>query len=239
MEPELVHAEDALDDATRASLTGTHAALALRRGRAVRFLPDVSPFAAVPKDVTDEDWDNLRALARTSPVVLMDGSPGVETVASNQIVGLQMVAGPLFGRRQRAAHKPSNSFEIVRLGPNDADDMLALANRTRPGPFARRTGELGVYFGARHDGTLVAMAGERLRPQGWSEISGVCTDEAFRGRGLARRLMTHVADSALDRGARPFLHVVAANTGAIRLYESMGYVRRRTAILSIVGSPFS
>jgi len=76
------------------------------------------------------------------------------------------------------------------------------------------------------------MAGERLQPDGWIEISGVCTDPAYRGRGLARLLMELVAAGIRQRGQRPFLHVMASNTGAIRLYESMGYSIRRPVDVS-------
>jgi len=91
---------------------------------------------------------------------------------------------------------------------------------------------LGVYLGIRDRGTLIAMAGERLQPDGWIEISGVCTDPAYRGRGLARLLMELVAAGIRQRGQRPFLHVMASNTGAIRLYESMGYSIRRPVDVS-------
>lgn len=222
-----------LDDAVGESLSHIHAPFAIRRNRIVGYRPDVSPFAAMPETPTGADWDDLRRLAVDRPVVLMDAPAGIEHVATSQTVGLQMVAGPhLAGRR----HSPSTpgGFEIVRLGPRDSDEMVALAQRTQPGPFAPRTVELGTYLGARCDGALVAMAGERLRPRGWSEISGVCTDESFRGQGLARRLMTLVADAATDRGDVPFLHVAGSNTDAIRLYESMGFVRRRAAVLSVV-----
>jgi predicted GNAT family acetyltransferase len=98
--------------------------------------------------------------------------------------------------------------------------------RTRPGPFLARTIELGAYYGVRDGGRLVAMAGERLRPPGWTEISAVCTDERHRGRGLAGRLVRHVAAGIRARGEIPFLHAASANTGAVRLYESLGFARR-------------
>ncbi|GAA2551639.1 hypothetical protein GCM10010435_22280 [Winogradskya consettensis] len=72
------------------------------------------------------------------------------------------------------------------------------------------------------------MAGERLRPPGWTEISAVCTDAAYRGRGLATRLVRAVAAGIRARGETPFLHTGAANTTAIRLYESIGFELRRS-----------
>lgn len=123
--------------------------------------------------------------------------------------------------------------EAVRLGPADVPEMLDLVARTRPGPFEPRTVELGTYLGVRRGGALVAMAGERLRPPGWSEISGVCTDESVRGQGLGGGLVRAVAHEIGQRGETPFLHAAASNTGAVRLYESLGFaLRRRTVFLA-------
>ncbi len=118
--------------------------------------------------------------------------------------------------------------EAVPLGARDVPEMLDLVARTEPGPFRPRTVELGTYLGIRYRGRLVAMAGERLRPPGWSEISAVCTDPDFRGRGLAGRLIRAVAAVIRERGETPFLHAVASNTDAIRLYERLGFTLRRT-----------
>ena len=119
--------------------------------------------------------------------------------------------------------------EAVRLGPADVPEMLDLVERTRPGPFLPRTVELGTYLGIRRNGALIAMAGERLHPPGWTEISAVCTDPDFRGEGLATRLILAVAHGIRERGETPFLHTAASNTNAIRLYESLGFrLRRRT-----------
>jgi predicted GNAT family acetyltransferase len=73
------------------------------------------------------------------------------------------------------------------------------------------------------------MAGERLHPTGWTEISAVCTDEAWRGQGLATRLTRAVGAGIRARGEIPFLHAVAANKTAIKLYEDLGFRHRRAA----------
>jgi predicted GNAT family acetyltransferase len=105
--------------------------------------------------------------------------------------------------------------------------MLRLAALTKPGPFLPRTVELGGYLGIRRDGELVAMAGERFRPQGWTEISAVCTDPAWRGHGFASRLTRAVAAGIAARGDIPFLHAIGTNTTAIRLYKELGFAHRR------------
>lgn len=106
--------------------------------------------------------------------------------------------------------------------------MLDLVARTQPGPFLPRTHEMGTYLGIRRGGALVAMAGERLRPPGWSEISAVCTDPAHRGLGLGSRLVRAVGAVIRERGDVPFLHATATNTAAVRVYEGLGFTLRRT-----------
>jgi predicted GNAT family acetyltransferase len=96
---------------------------------------------------------------------------------------------------------------------------------------------MGTYLGLRHEGALIAMAGERMRPPGWTEISAVCTDPAFRGRGLATRLIRAVAHGIRARGERAFLHAGVTNTGAIRLYESIGFELRRRPTFRAVRVP--
>ena len=103
---------------------------------------------------------------------------------------------------------------------------MDLVARTEPGPFRPRTYELGTYLGLHRDGRLVAMAGERLHPAGWTEISAVCTEPEYRGRGFAARLVGAVAAGIRARGETPFLHAAADNTGALRLYENLGFRTR-------------
>jgi ribosomal protein S18 acetylase RimI-like enzyme len=222
---------ETLDNPVWASLTGAHSRLALVNGRAARYPGDVSPFMGVPDDARPDDWRQLAALAGEDAVVLMNPPASLPASWSllRQIEGLQMLAP----EDADPAEPSMGDWHVNQLGPADAADMLALATATEPGPFAARTGVLGVYLGIRDRGQLIAMAGERLQPDGWTEISGVCTDPAYRGRGLARLLMELVAAGIRQRGQRPFLHVIATNTGAIRLYESMGYVIRRPVDVNV------
>jgi predicted GNAT family acetyltransferase len=112
--------------------------------------------------------------------------------------------------------------------------MLDLVAHTRPGPFGRRTVELGGFLGIRHRGRLVAMAGERLRPPGFGEISGVCTEAAHRGQGLGGRLVRAVAAGMATRGDTPFLNAAASNVNAIRLYETLGMEVARSVRFVVV-----
>ncbi|MFH8516330.1 GNAT family N-acetyltransferase [Streptomyces gelaticus] len=216
-----------LDSPVHAALTGPHAHFAERRGRILRYPADVAPWVAVPDAPRAEDWDDAAALAGPGGAVTItafrepppDDWEIVFRADGVQLVDAGVETAPLPG--------------AVRLGPADVPDMLALVERTRPGPFLPRTVELGTYLGVRREGALVAMAGERMHLPGWSEISAVCTDESVRGQGLGTGLVRAVAHEIRQRGETPFLHAAASNTNAVRLYESLGFVlRRRTSFLS-------
>jgi predicted GNAT family acetyltransferase len=126
---------------------------------------------------------------------------------------------------------------VRSLGPADVGEMLALVELTRPGPFAVRTVELGGYVGVFDRDRLVAMAGRRLAPPGFREVSAVCTHPDFRGRGLAAALTAHVAREILAEGDRPFLHHAADNDAARRVYEAIGFEFRRQVVFAALGAP--
>lgn len=113
--------------------------------------------------------------------------------------------------------------DVIALGDADAPEMRALAQLTKPGPFLELTHQLGPFLGIRQGGRLVAMAGERMKLDGFTEVSGVCTHPDHRGKGYAALLTRLVASNIAKRGEVPFLHAFASNAGAIRLYEQIGF----------------
>lgn len=218
-----------LDTAVAGSLLGAHAPLARRVGSALGFDPEVSPFVGSAATGA-ERWDDLalllgpggRGLVAFDPLPAPDGWREVFAVE-----GAQLIA-----EREPGAPDP----EAVVLGADDVPEMLDLVARTRPGPFAARTIELGRYLGIRVDGRLVAMAGERFRPDGHVEVSAVCTDPEWRGRGLARRLVLAVVAGIRAEGAVPFLHVADGNP-ARALYEALGFAVRRRGRFVLLEAP--
>ncbi len=220
-----------LDNPAFAALTGPHAYLAERVGQAYRYPVDVSPFVAVPDNPGPGVWDDLFALfgpdqSLARPSAALDPPPG--WIVESTIAGVQLVDDGV-------ADEPFD--EAVELTAADVPDMLELVSRTKPGPFLPRTIELGTYLGVRRDGRLIAMAGERLHPPGWTEISAVCTDLEFRGQGLGTRLVLAVAHGIRQRGETPFMHASASNTNAIRLYESIGFRLRTRTVFGAVRTP--
>ena len=218
-----------LDNPLWSALTGPQAQLALRHGRAARFPADVSPFAATAD--LDGGWDDLAVLAGEGGTVLVPDGPAVPPPGwdlAATVPGVQM---------DGTALDVGADPEAVRLGPADVPEMLDLVARTQPGPFLPRTIVLGTYLGIRRAGALVAMAGERMRPAGWCEISAVCTDPAHRGQGLADRLVRAVGAVVRERGDVPFLHTTADNVAGIRLYDKLGFTLRREILFVALTAP--
>jgi predicted GNAT family acetyltransferase len=223
-------ADQPLDRPVWSALTTRQAGLAQGDTRALRFDPAYGVFAAA----ADGSPESLAALAALVPaegqVALVEATqgPGVPDAAiASQALLWQMAAEGL-----TAAPEPD--FAIVPLTDADAAQMLALATLTRPGPFFARTHQLGDFVGVKRDGRLLAMAGERMKPTGFTEVSGVCTDPQHRGQGYAGALMRVVARRILARGETPFLHSYAANTGAIGLYQSLGFALRREMTMTVL-----
>jgi ribosomal protein S18 acetylase RimI-like enzyme len=220
-----------LDNPVFAALTGEQATFAVRHGNAIRYRPDVSPFCAVADESSAADWAEaarLTAPGQAGLFVRLGAGPPADWEILVAREGVQLVAGDL---------DPAPDPEAVALTAADVPEMLELTERTKPGPFLAGTVELGGYLGIRREGRLVAMAGERMRPPGFAEISAVCTDEGWRGHGFAARLTRAVAAGIVARGETPFLHAAATNTNAIRLYKSLGFVHRRDVAFVVATAP--
>lgn len=243
-----------LDNPVWHALTGPQRVLGRTTELAGRFDEDVAPFGALASGPdTDRGWADLGELVGPKGTVSLTGDlldPPHGWTAISKFDGVQMVGdgAPVPNNRGRSApRKPEEptvheSVErvppaAVPLGRDDVPEMLSLATAAQPGPFEKRTVEFGGYLGIRIGGRLVAMAGERLRPPGYVEISAVATDPDFRRLGLARQLVAAVADRITEGGETPFLHALARNTGAIRLYESLGFTIRRPAPFILFEAP--
>jgi ribosomal protein S18 acetylase RimI-like enzyme len=211
-----------LDNAVWHALTGPHETVAQTCGDGARRYPsNMAHFAAIPDEPDERAWSDLASLHRPTPALLFRAKvpappPGWNVVV--QMPTLQMVPPSVL--------VPAPEAPIVPLGPADVPAMIDLVARTRPGPFMERTHEMGAYFGIKNQGTLVAMAGERMRLDAFTEVSAVCTDAEFRGRGYAAALVHRVVSHIRANDGEAFLHVLVENTSAIRVYELLGWTVR-------------
>ena len=220
--------ETLLDNPVWSCLTSRYAHLALGDARALRFQADYSPLSAV-REARPENVAALLATVDAAEELSITAVEVGEVPAHWEIVGrlrlVQMI------RRERIP-LPASRDDVTALGSRDFDDMLALVELTHPGPFRRRTVELGNFAGIRRDGRLLAMAGERMWIGDYREVSAVCTHPDAQGKGLARALMAHVVNRMLAAGQTPFLHVLSSNERAIATYEGLGFVRRTEIALT-------
>jgi ribosomal protein S18 acetylase RimI-like enzyme len=211
------------------ALSSRQSHLALGNNLARRFPDSIGPLSGMA-DQSPEAYEALAQLVTDiGPVVLFLDEP--LRLPSGWVIKRE---GPL---TQMVCEQPLSQpvgFSIEPLTDDDIPEMLALTELTQPGPFREQTIDLGGYIGIRQDGTLVAMAGERLKLDGYTEISAVCTHPDYQGRGYAKALLQAVGHSIQQRGDIPFLHAWADNAGAIRVYEKLGFRQRRIINVAMI-----
>jgi ribosomal protein S18 acetylase RimI-like enzyme len=222
-----------LDHVVWSCLSGPHSRFAIGDGQAKRYPPDIAMFGAVRPP-------GLGTSAELA--TLLQGQSNVAIVAAAELRP--------FASGEPSLRVPVDQMLLVEparldsvggvqcnpLAAADVPEMMRLVDATRPGPFAARTIEMGRYIGVRVRGRLVAMGGERLRVPGFTEISAICVDPEYRGRGHAAGIIKDLCGDILARGERAFLHVVSHNSNAIALYERLGFARRRRFVMNVFDS---
>lgn len=218
-----------LDNHLWTALNGPLAPYSRSVGRVRLLSPDIGDVAAM-EEVSPA---NLHALASAIPFrseilviapIALESSDELEVLHIKPV--LQMVSTRLA--------PPEPRMSTTKLGAADFSQMLALVDIARPGPLSPRAMELGSFRGVFDGDRLVALAGERLRLQGYTEVATVCTHPDYRGRGYAKAVVSAVAEQIVASGSTPFLGVDDGNAPAIRLYEQLGFAHRSTFYLSTV-----
>ena len=220
-----------LDNPAWWALTGIDRHLSERRGKARRYKPAVCPLAAVSDEHDPQAWADMAELAAGSPVTIVTSSIPEGWTELHALPLIQMVYTEAPGGRL------SSAYDFTPLVYADVPDMLALAEETEPGPFARSTIDLGGYRGWRVDGELVCMAGERMHPGNWTEISAVCTAPEHQGQGLAASIVGSLVNDIRAGGRHPFLNVTVGNVRARRLYEKLGFRDRMQVTVRVLQAP--
>lgn len=219
-----------LDNVIWQALTTRQTQFAEASGQARRFLPDVTALTALAEE-NPQNFASLGELIgpRGTGALFLD-HPYEDRAGWEYVVGaalLQMVC-------ESDTPPVAANFPITELGLQDSPEMIELTALTKPGPFGPRTHELGTYLGIRREGRLVAMAGERLKVPGHTEVSAVCTHPDYLGHGYAQALMSEVMRGIRGRGEMPFLHVRADNARAARVYEKLGFKTRKEGYFAVL-----
>jgi ribosomal protein S18 acetylase RimI-like enzyme len=223
-----------LDNPIWNSLLTEHSPLAISNQGARRYPSAIGPLSGILRQ-SPENYKALRTLAGPGGIVVLfctepPAPPAAWTLIRGGLLTQMVCEKP----QAEVPIKLTRGEEFRPLTTADVPEMVALAELTEPGPFRDRTIELGAFFGIFDDGRLVAMAGERLHLPRHVEVSAVCTHPDARGRGYARMLIATVMDEIRHRGKIPFLHSLADNLPAIRVYESLGFRKRRTFDLAVL-----
>ncbi len=218
-----------LDNIAWHALVGPHSQFATGAGDARRYARGFSPIAGFV-DAARPDFDALAPHVEQHEAFYCDGWSGPVPNGWHVEAESTMFKMAWDGEMPEVDDAP----DAIRLGPEHAAQALELASLTRPGPFGRRTIELGDYFGYFEGGSLVAMAGERMCAGTFREISAVCAHPAHQGRGFARRLMSKLLRRQLMRGETPFLHVMRDNATARKLYARLGFRDYRETVVRVV-----
>jgi ribosomal protein S18 acetylase RimI-like enzyme len=186
------------------------------------FDEDVSPFAGIA-DGYDRGFKDLYDLLPSGRIILYATPHSLVPQKGwnllHNIQGVQMMLDQVREIKQ-------NEVAPVALGKEHIEQMLALTALTKPGPFGPGTISFGHYYGIFDREKLVAMTGQRLHVQECTEVSAVCTDPAYLGKGYAYALVLHAVALIRQQGKTPFLHVRADNQRAIALYERIGFAIR-------------
>jgi ribosomal protein S18 acetylase RimI-like enzyme len=193
------------------------------------FSRDVSPFIGF-KELRPDSFQQLYNL------VPFDGPIGYVTPFETMIPEMWRLLIPIKGRQMiyEGDMKEVNISTMVKLSDEHIPQMIRLTQLTHPGPFDARTIDFGDYYGIFDGGHLVAMAGHRMKPVPYTEISAVCTHPDYTGRGYARQLVEFQINRIMEAGNIPMLHVADGNERAYAVYRKMGFEVRSSMYFYIL-----
>jgi predicted GNAT family acetyltransferase len=218
-----------LDNPAWNALSSGNKNLSNGNDKAKHFPKEVSPFVGMAEN-TSENFEILRDLMPAEGVSAVIAPAEIVIPDSWKLVHSLKV-------QQMICETPAEHVSatgLIPLSDQHIPAMLALTKLTEPGPFASRTVDFGHYRGIFNGDQLIAMAGQRLHPYEYMEISAVCTHPDFTGRGLAKQLLSHHIRRIREAGGIPFLHVKSENARAIKVYEAMGFKARREMSFYII-----
>jgi GNAT superfamily N-acetyltransferase len=212
--------ENKLDNPVWNSLSETHAGFSIDYDGTKFYNPEYCPFGGfINPESTLNASDQYSALAENFFIVGEKPKISNSLKIAKELICLQMI---IYNKIELSINE-----NIVELNEEHNDQLVDLVNLVQPGYFKNKTALLGNYYGIFKANQLVAITGERMRMNDFTEVSAIITHPDHTGKGYAKQLIAHVVNSIFNENKTPYLHVVESNTGAIALYEKLGFVTRR------------
>lgn len=212
--------ENKLDNPVWNSLSESHKEFAVQYGSIKFYDPNYGPFGGFIKventAIATKEYSDL-----TDNFFVVGEKPEINSSLkiAKELVCLQMIIN-------EKIQLPID-VEIVKLTLDYNEVLCDLVNLVQPGYFKNKTILLGDYYGIFKDNQLIAITGERMKMNAFTEVSAIITHPDHTGKGYAKQLITYVVNAIFDQGKIPFLHVAETNFGAIALYEKLGFTTRR------------
>ena len=209
-----------LDNPVWYSLNETHKKFSINYDKLKCYHPDFCPFGGYQNDNAIAEKINKYAKL-IGNFFIVGNKPAIskELNLQNELVCLQMV---LVRNNDTEVRE-----DIIKLNHQYEEDLFKLVNLVQPGFFRQKTSQLGDYYGIFKNGNLVAVAGERMKTDDFTELSAIVTHPEHTGKGYAKQLIAYTAHKILDQHKTPYLHVAENNTNAIKLYGKSGFETRR------------
>jgi ribosomal protein S18 acetylase RimI-like enzyme len=224
----MVIAENKLDNPVWYSISESHKNFGIDFGTIKFYHPDYCPFGGLIAldniEVSISEYAKL-----TDNFFIIGQKPNVpdSLKVKNELVCLQMII--------RAKIEAAIEDQIIKLEEEHLSDLLGLVKIVYPDYFKKKTSSLGNYYGIYKNNQLVAVTGERMQMDEYTEVSAVITHPEHTGTGYAKQLVSHVVNAIFEQNKTPFLHVSESNIGAIRLYEKLGFqTRKKISVWNIV-----
>jgi len=212
--------ENKLDNPVWNSLSEVHSAFAIDYNGTKFYNPDYCPFGGFINSESTLEASNQYSVA-TENFFIVGEEPEISNSLKivKELVCLQMI---VYNKIEL-----SITHEIVKLTEEHNEELVQLVNLVQPGYFKNKTAELGNYYGIFKENQLVAITGERMKMNDFTEVSAIITHPDHTGKGYAKQLIAHCVNNIFNENKTPYLHVVESNIGAIGLYEKLGFVTRR------------
>lgn len=219
-----------LDNPVWFSLSETHRSFSVNYPHIKFYHPDYSPFGGFSESKNiSKHIDEYSAMTGNFFIVGEKPELSTQLKIKKELVCLQMIIHDRINTEIKET--------IVKLTHEHIAALFQLVNLVQPGYFKKKTFSLGDYSGIFKNGELIAVAGERMQMNDFTEVSAIVTHPNHTRRGYAGQLIPHVVNNIFNKNKTPYLHVLEDNTGAIKLYEKSGFeTRRRIGFWNIINS---